>query len=373
MKKVSLLLLSLVLVIGIAIAGCAKPAPAPAPKPGPSPAPAPASSPAPPMTLDIGLASPLTGPSAFLGSETLNGCMLAIEDRNAKGGITIAGQKYMLNPVQLDTKNDAATGKSVAEDLIFNKKVKIIAGPFQSDAIGVQTVTEPNKVLAFFINSGAPQMVSTDKPFSYFCSWPVPQMTYKLLNYIHKTYPEAKTVYSMETDIPLLPVWVGGSQDSSKLLGLDYQGYEKVPLDTRDFTPIIARVLTHNPDVIDLGGIGGTLGGLGALAIKQIRQAGFNGVIMIPAAPPEEVVEQTVPAASLDKVITQYIDINGSVVDPKYRNVMNAYKTKYKQEPVDVVTSYYNVLSALFDFLNTQNTMDTTAWTRGLPTTAGRV
>ena len=107
------------------------------------------------------------------------------------------------------------------------------------------------------------------------------------------------------------------------------------------------------------------MGGLGALLIKQIRQAGFTGPIMIPAAPPEEVLEQTVPALSLNKVVSQYINPNGPVVDPKYRDVLARFKAKYKMEGVDVVTSFYNVLSAFFGFLNTQNSMDTTAWMQG--------
>lgn len=321
--------------------------------------------PAPPKTLDIGVASPLTGPAAFLGNETCNAILMAIDDQNEQGGVTIAGQQYTLNPIQRDTKADGAVGKSVAEELVLDKKVKVIAGPFQADAIGLQTVTEPNKVLAFFIQFLTPDMTGPGKPYSFAVSFPIPQMTYKCLYYIQKNYPQAKTVFSMEADVPDAPAFAGATQGSCKLLGLEYLGFEKVPVDTRDFMPIIARVLTHNADVIDTGNIGGVMGGLGALLIKQLREAGFTGLIFIPAAPPEEVLEQTVPAQSLDKVVSHYVNVDGSVVDPKYRDVTVRYRAKYNQEAVDIVPAYYNVMTGLFQFLNTQNTMDSTAWMQG--------
>jgi ABC-type branched-subunit amino acid transport system substrate-binding protein len=104
----------------------------------------------PSKTLDIGIATPLTGPAAHIGMNMKNALLMAIEDQNAQGGVKIAGEKYLLNPIILDTKKDAAVGKAVAEQLVYDKKVKVIAGPFIDDSIGAQSVTEPNKIIAFF-------------------------------------------------------------------------------------------------------------------------------------------------------------------------------------------------------------------------------
>jgi len=77
-----------------------------------------AQKPATPKTFDIGIATPLTGPAAHIGTNMKNAIMMAIEDQNAQGGVKIAGEKYVLNPIILDTKKDAAVGKSVAEQLV---------------------------------------------------------------------------------------------------------------------------------------------------------------------------------------------------------------------------------------------------------------
>ena len=351
-KKLFLITALIALVSGLILVGCAKPAPAPAPAPAPTP----------PMTLDIGVTSPLTGPPAFLGGQIKDAILMIIEDQNAQGGITIAGQNYRLNAIIRDTKHNIIEGKNIAEELVFEKKVKVIAGVFIADGVGVQNITEPNKVMLFGTTPALSGMISSNKPYSFWCAPTIPQMTYNPLAYIHEFYPEAKTVYCIQADIPTGPLFAAATEKTCKLLDLTYLGYEKVPTTTKDFTPIIARVLLHNADIIDTGGVGGSMGGLGALLIKQLREGGFSGLISIPAFPPADVMLEVVPPKSLDKVVGYYADIDYPIVDPKYRDVLARFKEKFNVSAVDIVPYYYNVMKAFFEFLNTQDTMDTTTW-----------
>ena len=153
-----------------------------------------AQKPAPAKTLDIGIATPLTGPAAHLGTNIKNAALMAIDDQNAQGGVTIAGQKYLLNPIILDTKKDAATGKAVAEQLVYDKKVKVVIGPFIDDAIGAQPVLESNKILSFIVTPSTRDMTGPNKPYSFFFSGPIPQMFNTVTAYVQKFYPNAKTV-----------------------------------------------------------------------------------------------------------------------------------------------------------------------------------
>jgi branched-chain amino acid transport system substrate-binding protein len=62
--------------------------------------------------VSIGYIGPLTGGAAFLGVDSLNGCLLAAEEINAAGGITVAGQKYR---IKIESYDDEATpAKAVA-------------------------------------------------------------------------------------------------------------------------------------------------------------------------------------------------------------------------------------------------------------------
>jgi len=315
-------------------------------------------------TLTIGIATPLTGTMAFLGNQISNTAQMAINDQNAKGGLTIGGQNYTLVPLIRDTKGDAATGKSIGQEMISDG-VKIIIGPFQADAVAIQSDIEANKVLTFFVDFLTPDMTGPTKLYSFADSFPDIQMTYKQLYYIQKTYPEAKTVFSINADTPIAPSWIAATTEAANMLGYEYLGSENIPVTTTDFTSVITRILSHNPDILDTGGMGGDMGGLTAQMIKQLGQAGYTGIIMTPAAAPEELMEQVVPAETLDKVVTTYINVNGPVVDSKYADVMNRFQSNYNQQGTDIVSSYYNNIAALFEFLNTQDSLDSAVWMQG--------
>ncbi len=135
MRKLMVLVFTAAVAATVLIGGCAKPEPA-------STAPVAA----PPKMLDIGIATPLSGPQALGGTQMQDAVLLAVNDQNGEGGVSIGGQKYMLNAVIRDTKFDVVVSKSVAEELVFEKGIKVIAGPFIADTVGVQSITEPNKV-----------------------------------------------------------------------------------------------------------------------------------------------------------------------------------------------------------------------------------
>jgi branched-chain amino acid transport system substrate-binding protein len=321
-----------------------------------------AQKPASPKTLDIGIATPLTGPAAHLGTNIKNAALIAIDDQNAQGGVTIAGQKYVLNPIILDTKKDAATGKAVAEQLVYEKKVKIVIGPFIDDAIGAQPILESNKILSFIVTPSTKDMTGPNKPYSFFFSGPIPQMFNTVTAYVQKFYPNAKTVISMQPDLPDSPMFLNSAQMMCKLYGLNWIGVEKFPFGTTDFAPMITRALAKNPDMIDTNSTGGTMGGLCAQLIKQLRQAGYKGIIYVPALPPPRAVEEVVPENYRVQIVTNDIDWEAPIVSDAYRDLSRRYLKKFNVPPLDIVGQLYNVSKPFYEFLNTQNTLDTTKW-----------
>ena len=183
-----------------------------------------------PKTLDIGIALPLTGPAADLGTDVRNTALIAIDDQNAQGGVKIAGEKYLLNPIIFDTKKDAAVGKAVAEQLVYDKKVKIVIGPFLDDAVGAQPVLESNKIMSFLLTASTPNMTGPNKPYSFFYGGLIPQLFSNGASYIQKFYPNAKKVVSLAPDRPDTVMFLNSSQMMCKLYGLEWMGAEKFPL-----------------------------------------------------------------------------------------------------------------------------------------------
>jgi branched-chain amino acid transport system substrate-binding protein len=318
-----------------------------------------------PKKLDIGIATPLTGPAAHLGTNIKNAALMAIDDQNAQGGVTIAGQKYLLNPIVLDTKKDAAVGKAVAEQLVYDKKVKVVIGPFIDDAIGAQPVLESNKIMSFIVTPSTKDMTGPNRPYSFFFSGPIPQMFNTGAAYIQKFYPNAKTVVSMAPDLPDTVMFLNSSQMMCKLHGLTWISAEKFPFGTTDFSPFITRAMAKNPDIIDTNSTGGNMGGLCAQLIKQLRQAGYKGLIWVPALPPPGAVEEVVPENFRTKIVTNDIDWEAPIVSNAYRDLCRRYLKKYNIPPIDIVGQLYNVTKPFFEFLNGQKTMNTTKWMEG--------
>ena len=355
MKRILLSLMLIVLVVGIAVAGCAKPAPSPAPTPAPAPAP--------PKTLDIGIATPLTGWAAFLGEDSKNGIEFAMEDQNKKGGVTIAGQKYLLNAIVRDTKAEVPTGRSIAEELIFDKKVKVIAGPFIADSIGTQPITEANKVIMIACNPIAG--CGPDKPYSFFCGGYPVECLAPGAAYMQKFYPEKKTVFSMIPQIADAKQWADAVKDVCKLYGLNWLGTDGIPMESKDFMALIQRALTRKPDILDTSSAGGSMGPMSVLLVKQLREAGYKGLIWMPVGSPPGVMVETVPKEFLWGIVTADFDPESPVVSQTCRDLYRRYQQKFGKPASDLVPQYYNGVSAFFQFLDGQPTMDTTEWVKG--------
>ena len=364
MKKLIISILVALILVSVLAGGCAKQAPSPAPTPEA----------APPKTLDIGVAAPLTGPTAFLGTTMQNAILLAIDDQNKgillaggqsnEGGVTIAGQKYMLNGIARDTKLDVVVSKNIAEELIFDRGVKVIAGPFIGDAIGTQYVTEPNKVILFGCVAIIPTMTGPTKPYTFFCGWPVEQMYTNILAYMQEFYPEAKKIVSMTPDLPDAPLWMDAAKAMCPEYCLEWLGVDKFPFDTKDFMPVITRALAKNPDIIDTGTSGGSMAQACALLIKQLGEVGFKGVIMIPTSTQREIMEEVVPAKYLNRVVIDWIP-NKPVGSKAYCDFSDRFQEKFGVIPNSMAGFYYNSLKAFFEFLDGQDSTDTTAWVEG--------
>ena len=99
----------------------------------------------------------------------------------------------------------------------------------------------------------------------------------------------------MIPDLPHMKMQLDAAQTIFKLYGLNWLGYEKFPYETKDFSPYISRVLAKNPDIIDTNTTGGDMGALAALLLKQLREAGYKGIIWMPTPPPPGAVEEVVP------------------------------------------------------------------------------
>lgn len=107
-----------------------------------------------PDTIKIGVAQPLTGPSAARGQDILNGVKMAVDDINA-GGLRIAGKPVKLELISVDDKGEPEQAKKVAQDLV-NQGVYAVVGHLSSDVTEATIpVYKRGDVIQMFTSSAA--------------------------------------------------------------------------------------------------------------------------------------------------------------------------------------------------------------------------
>jgi len=104
-----------------------------------------------PSTIKIGVAQPLSGPSAARGQDLLNGVKLAAAELNS-AGYKIAGKPVRIEIIAVDDKADKEEAKKVAQALV-DQKVTAVIGHLSSD------VTEA--VIPVYKNGNVPQLFTS--------------------------------------------------------------------------------------------------------------------------------------------------------------------------------------------------------------------
>lgn len=316
-------------------------------------------------TLNIGVACVLTGPAAFIGGHMKNAIMMAIDDRNAKGGVTVGGKNYKLKGIVRDTKGDAQAGKMVVEELTDVYNVKLIAGPFAMESATVQPVIEEKKTITFFMAPDSPEQASANNIFSFYCMGALEQPVAGLFAFLKKYYPDLKSIATLTDEFGAIPISLSLTSKYTNEYGYTWLDAEVFPMSTKDFMPIIQRVLAKKPDVIDTASALGDLGATGILLVKQLREAGFKGPILVRANTDSKTLLEIAGKQAANKIIDIGVNPDSPVVSEEYREFVQRYTEKYKTFFVDITAPYYNATSAFFDFLNTQDTLDETTLAKG--------
>jgi len=226
------------------------PAPTPTPAPSPAPSPAPAPTPTPPPPIKIGLILPLTGASAKLGKEVLDGALLALEEINEAGGIL--GRKVQL--VIEDDEGNPDKCLSAAKKLIEADKVDLLAGVLHSG--NVVAISE------YVASVGIPYI----SPISSGCTLVYLQDPKKFRNFftIHPYYDDvAKLGLKFLTDVVKAKsyVYIGEALtfsvrtgDFLKIFAADrgIRCLDQIimPVAAKDFTEAIIKAKELKPDAV---------------------------------------------------------------------------------------------------------------------------
>jgi len=215
-------------------------------------------------TVKIGLILPMTGPFASTGRQ-IDGAVKLWMQQN---GATVAGKK-----IELIVKDDAGTAdttRRVAQELVVNDKVQILAGfGLTPLALATAPIATQAKV-PMIVMAAATSSIVDQSPMIVRSGFTLPQITAPLADWAAKN--NIKKVVTLVSDYgPGIDAetafktrfTAAGGQVSESL---------RVPLRNPDFAPFLQKVKDDQPNAVFVF----VPSGVGAIFMKQFVERGFD-------------------------------------------------------------------------------------------------
>ncbi len=215
-------------------------------------------------TVKVGLILPLTGPFAPTGRQIEGGAKLYMQQHGDK----VAGKKIEL--IVRDDGNVADNTKRIAQELIVNDKVSVIAG-FGLTPLALATAPVSAEAKVPQIIMGAATAIIPDRsPYIVRTSMVTNQITVGIADWAPKS--GLKKVVTLVTDYaPGIDIEKAFS-DRFKASGGEVIEQLRVPLANPDFAPFLQRVRDAKPDGLFVF----VPAGVGAIFMKQFVERGLD-------------------------------------------------------------------------------------------------
>jgi branched-chain amino acid transport system substrate-binding protein len=215
-------------------------------------------------TVKIGLILPMTGPFASTGRQI----EAAVKLYMSENGAMVAGKKIEL--IVKDDTNVADVTKRLAQELVVNDGVKIIAGfGLTPLAMAAAPISTQAKVPQIVMAAGT-SVVTEKSPYIVRTSFTVPQKAATIGGWAAKN--GIGKVYSMVTDFAPGHDAEKWFKDGFIKAGGKIVGEARVPIANPDFAPFLQRAADEKPDAIFVF----VPSGQGAIFAKQYIERGLD-------------------------------------------------------------------------------------------------
>jgi len=228
--------------------------------------------------VKLGCNMALSGATAFWGSGYTNAIKLAAKQINASGGFSVKGERYKWDVVACDNKYNISEVVSCANKLIYEDKAKYMAILGGAPGIAIAPITNKEKVLQVMWAGGGKALTNPNNPLVFRHS---PVDVVALWTGIYKWFMEKEKIKTVATINPddESGYSVGeGCKEAANTNGLKTVATEYFPRATIDFYPILTRIISKNPDCIDLGYCG--FRDVATIA-KQLYELKYKGVVIL--------------------------------------------------------------------------------------------
>lgn len=273
--------------------------------------------------LKIGQIGVMSGPSASWGLVSRYSAEALAAMVNDEGGWQIGDDKYQIEIVSVDDKNDMRAAIAGMERLAYQDKVKYVIGPNVDDpSVAVLPVVEAAGM--FNISYGFDKSIFTAPNHNTALGMVA---TYQTAPIVYKYLYDKRGVKTVS-----FVSWngVGGRANleaglaAAKQVGLKVVSSDAVyELGTTDFFPVMSGVVEGNPDLIVLSGVSPAEG---PLLVRAARELGYKGIISTETAQDAKVIAEVAGSAA-----DGFISLGGASTPELASDFMDKFRARYTQ------------------------------------------
>jgi branched-chain amino acid transport system substrate-binding protein len=328
MKRGLAVLLAVVMIGGLALssAGCAKKE----------------------TTLKIGVVAPMTGDAPTFGESTRNGVMLAVEQRNAKGGLL----GMQIQPILADDKADPVEAANAGRKLINQDKVKAIIGSVYSVcSLAIAPIAQQNKI-PMISPTSTNIKVTQEGDYIFRACYIDPFQGYVMAKFAREDLKASTgaVIYDVNND------YTKGLAEEFKrhfeALGGRVVGFESYATGDKDFKAQLTKLKATNADVLFLPDYYQT----SALIARQAREMAWNvQLIGADGWDSEDLVKIGGTALEGGFHSNHYSPESDSPIAQKF---LKDYKDKYGKTPDALAALAYDAALILFDAIERAKSTD---------------
>lgn len=231
-------------------------------------------------TVRIGMIFSMTGVFSGALKDVADATKPMADVLNQRGGVTIKGQKYLVEIVTADDQS-SPPGAVAAFNKLMQDQIKFVIPPFfVPNIFAIIPIMKEAKIVSMKPYLTIRELVGPDLPHSfasstYFYNTPVSY------DYLTKHYPKAKKIAIIAPDDPGMAGWFRLVKNEIQRNRLELAFDERFKLGSEDYYPLLTRALEKKPDAID---IVAAIEPWSAGIINQSRELGFKGPIFTSTA-----------------------------------------------------------------------------------------
>jgi branched-chain amino acid transport system substrate-binding protein len=306
--------------------------------------------------IKIGVPLPLTGSEATYGKDMLNAMNLAVDQINAKGGVL--GKKLAI--VSEDDGADPQMATAAANKLISEGIVAVVGSYTSGSVMPVMSIYN-EKNLPYILPDANSTKIAEQNPGNTFeingTAFHQAQKAvelFKKLGVKNLAIIDQGDAYSADLENQTQKAWAAA--------GHQLVAHETTNKGEQDFSSVVTDIKSKNADMVFWTAYYAD----GGMLIKQLRQAGYNGDIVVgDGSCDPQLISISGPASEGTYVLSPPT----ADVLPNAQKFVSDYKAKFNANPGPYAPLSYDAINLLADAMKRAGTTDGKAVIKALKET----